>query len=132
MSVDIKARAVINVKYDEMVLDVIKKLSLSYAVLNRLQKNRGNEDELIEFAKCAIRDRGGWIDVVIDEGGFAIEPNAYFFEESATKLADRIIRVSRLYAKGRLSGKATNGMIIISRMHSNRGVALAGKPTSAG
>ncbi len=106
-SADVKARAVINVKYDEMVLDAIKKLNLSYAVLKRSQKSRRDEDELIEFAKCAIRDMGGWVDVVIDEGGFAIEPNAYFFEESATKLADRIIRVSRLYAKGRLSGKAT-------------------------
>jgi len=101
MKVDLKVRAAINIKYDEDVLEAVKKLNLNYAVLKRAQKYRGNEDELIKFAEAAMKEGGGWIDVVIDEGGFAIEPNAYFFEENAAKLADRIIRISRIYANGK-------------------------------
>jgi len=101
MKVDLKVRAAINIKYDEDVLEAVKKLNLNYAVLKRAQKYRGNEDELIKFAESAMKERGGWVDVVIDEGGFAIEPNAYFFEENAAKLADRIIRISRICANGK-------------------------------
>lgn len=102
MNVNPKFRSAINVKYDDCVLDAIQKLNLNYVVLKRRQNHKGNEDELLNFAESVVNKNGNWVDAIIDEGGFAIEPNAYFFEENATKLADRIIRISRMaYAANR-------------------------------
>jgi predicted fused transcriptional regulator/phosphomethylpyrimidine kinase/predicted transcriptional regulator len=59
MRVDLKVRAAINIKYDEDVLEAVKKLNLNYAVLKRAQKYRGNEDELIKFAEAAMKRGAG-------------------------------------------------------------------------
>ncbi len=88
-------RALINVRYDKPVMDALKKLNLKTAVLRREGEAPSTEDQLLRFADRAFgKDRG--VQVIIDEGGFGIEPNAYIFGESASKVADRAVRVSRM------------------------------------
>jgi len=103
MKINPNMRSAINVKHNNSLLSVIKKLNLRYEMLTRDPKYEGEKDELIKFAEGALKKDGGWLDVVIDSGGFGIEPNAYFFDESATKLADRIVRISRMVSN--LEGK---------------------------
>jgi len=88
-------RALINVRYDKGVLESIKRLNLKTAVLRREAESPGSEDQLFRFADRAL-GKDKTIHVLIDEGGFGIEPNAYIFGESASKLADRVVRISRM------------------------------------
>lgn len=88
-------RALVNVRYDKGVLEAIKKLNLKSVVLRREAECLGTEDQLFRFADRVLgKDKN--INVLIDEGGFGIEPNAYIFGESASKLADRVVRISRM------------------------------------
>jgi predicted fused transcriptional regulator/phosphomethylpyrimidine kinase/predicted transcriptional regulator len=88
-------RALVNIRYDKGVLESIKKLNLKITVLRRETDFPGNEDQLFRFADRALgKDKS--INVLIDEGGFGIEPNAYIFGESASKLSDRVVRISRM------------------------------------
>jgi len=96
MKVNPNIRSAINLKYNDSVLKIVKKLNLKYAILHRDPNYKGKEDQLIAFAETAVRKGEGWLDVIIDEGGFGLEPNAYFFDESATKLADRVVRIARM------------------------------------
>lgn len=90
-----KHRALINVRYDKAVMDSIKRLNLKTAVLRREAGQPGTEDQLLRFADRALgKDKN--IQVIIDEGGFGIEPSAYIIGESASKLADRVVRISRM------------------------------------
>lgn len=90
-----KHRALINIRYDKGVLESIKKLNLKAAFLRREADYPGTEDQLFRFADRALsKDKN--IHVLIDEGGFGIEPNAYVFGESASKVADRVVRISRM------------------------------------
>jgi hypothetical protein len=90
-----KYRALMNVRYDKGVLDSIKKLNLKNAVLRREGEYHATEDQLYRFAEKALgKDKS--INVLIDEGGFGLEPNAYIFGESASKVADRVVRISRM------------------------------------
>jgi len=90
-----KWRALINIRYDRGVMDSIRKLNLKSAVLRREGEGQGGEDQLLRFADRALgKDKG--IQVIIDEGGFGIEPNTYIIGESASKVADRAVRISRM------------------------------------
>ncbi|MDI9643946.1 MAG: thiamine-phosphate synthase family protein [Candidatus Verstraetearchaeota archaeon] len=95
MNVNPEARSAINTAYNEKVADAIKRMGFSCAVFERTPAQKG-EEELFDFAEKAFREGGGWVDVVVDAGGIGIEPNAYFFEKNALRLADRIVRVARL------------------------------------
>jgi predicted fused transcriptional regulator/phosphomethylpyrimidine kinase/predicted transcriptional regulator len=95
MSKNPKLRALTNIRYNKPVMDSIKKLNLKSALLKREGGIPGTEDQLLRFADRALgKDKG--IQVIIDEGGFGIEPNAYIFGETASKVADRVIRISRM------------------------------------
>jgi len=96
MKISPKIRSVINLTYNDAVLDTIRKLGLRYDMLERDPTYRDKEDRLAQFAEAAVKNSEGWLDVVIDAGGFGIEPNAYIFDESATKLADRIVRIAKI------------------------------------
>jgi len=106
MKVNPNIRSAINLKYNDSVLKIIKKLNLKYMVLHRDPNYKGKEDQLIALAEAAVRKGDGWLDVIIDEGGFGIEPNAYFFDESATKLADRVVRIARMVSISLKEGRS--------------------------
>jgi len=88
-------RAVANLRYNEGVLGAVKRLNLKHATLRRDPDYGGKEDEIFRFADKSFSKEKG-LSVIIDEGGFGIEPNSYFFDESASKLADRAVRVARI------------------------------------
>ena len=96
MKVNPNIRSVINLRYNNSIMEIIKKLNLKYEILERDPNYKGKEDQLIKFAEAAVKREDSWLDVIIDSGGFGIEPNAYLFDESATKLADRVVRISRM------------------------------------
>ncbi|MEN3035287.1 MAG: thiamine-phosphate synthase family protein [Candidatus Methanosuratincola sp.] len=97
MSVNPEARSVMNTAYNEDVAEAINKMGFNCAVFDRTPVQKG-EEELFEFAEGAFKENRGWVDVIVDTGGVGIEPNAYFFEKNALRLADRIVRVARLVA----------------------------------
>jgi predicted fused transcriptional regulator/phosphomethylpyrimidine kinase/predicted transcriptional regulator len=88
-------RAVANLKCNEGVLGAVKRLNLKHATLRRDPEYRGREDEIFRFVEKSFSKEKG-ISVIMDEGGFGIEPNSYFFDENASKLADRAVRVARM------------------------------------
>jgi predicted fused transcriptional regulator/phosphomethylpyrimidine kinase/predicted transcriptional regulator len=88
-------RAVANLKCNEGVLGAVKRLNLKHATLRRDPDYGGREDEIFRFAEKSFSKEKG-LSVIMDEGGFGIEPNSYFFDESASKLADRAVRVARM------------------------------------
>ncbi len=97
MGVNPEVRSVINIAYNDCVEDIIKRMGFSCAIFERRPSQRG-EEELFDFVEDAFKERKGWVDIVVDSGGVGIEPNAYFFEKNALRLADRIVRVARLVA----------------------------------
>ncbi|NHV45540.1 MAG: hypothetical protein HA493_02750 [Candidatus Verstraetearchaeota archaeon] len=97
MRVNPKIRSAINIKYNKEILEILNKLNLKYYILKRDIFSKDVEEELIKFiedlAKRNIKD----IDAIIDEGSFGIEPNTYLFDESAIKLAEKVIRIARMF-----------------------------------
>ena len=96
MKLNPNIRSVINLRYNDSIMEVIKKLNLRYEILERDTDNKDGENQLIKFAEAAVKRDESWLDVVIDAGGFGIEPNAYFFDESASKLAERVVRIAKM------------------------------------
>ncbi|MGB9591030.1 MAG: thiamine-phosphate synthase family protein [Candidatus Methanomethylicaceae archaeon] len=104
-------RAAMNIKCDPDVIAVLDKLNLKYFTLKRDPSYKEGEDEIINFIGELAKRGESWFDAIIDEGGFGIEPNVYLFEENATKLADRVVRIARMVAvlkKGNSIKKANN------------------------
>jgi predicted fused transcriptional regulator/phosphomethylpyrimidine kinase/predicted transcriptional regulator len=97
MRVNPKIRSAINIKYNKEILEILNKLNLKYYILKRDIFSKDVEEELIKFiedlAKKNIKD----IDAIIDEGSFGIEPNTYLFDENAIKLAEKVIRIARMF-----------------------------------
>lgn len=88
-------KSAINIKYNDTMIDIFKRLKLNYAVLHRDAEYNGEEDELYGFAHRTL-SKDKHVTVLIDEGGFGIEPNTYLMEESASKLTDKVLRISRM------------------------------------
>lgn len=96
LKVNPSIRSAMNIKCEADVLTVLNKLNLKCFTLKRDPTYKEGEDELIRFIESLAKKGEGWFDAVIDEGGFGIEPNVYLFEENATKLADRAVRIARM------------------------------------
>ncbi|MDH5811029.1 MAG: thiamine-phosphate synthase family protein [Candidatus Methanomethylicaceae archaeon] len=96
MRVNPNIRSAMNIKYDADVMTVLNKLNLKYFTLKRDPAYKEGEDELIRFIEELAKRGEGWFDAIVDEGGFGIEPNVYLFEENASKLADRVVRIARM------------------------------------
>ncbi len=97
MRLNPRIRSVINIKYNKDILEILDKLNLKYYILKRDLFSKDIEGEIVRFiedlAKKNIKD----IDAIIDEGGFGIEPNVYLFDENAIKLAEKTIKIARMF-----------------------------------
>jgi predicted fused transcriptional regulator/phosphomethylpyrimidine kinase/predicted transcriptional regulator len=97
MKINPNIRAAINIKYNKDILEILEKLNLKYYILKRDIFSTDIEGDLIRFiedlAKKGIKD----IDAIIDEGGFGIEPNTYLFDKSAIKLAEKVVKIARMF-----------------------------------
>ncbi|MGC8582716.1 MAG: thiamine-phosphate synthase family protein [Thermoproteus sp.] len=82
-------KAVINIKYDEGLIDCIKKYNYKYAVVGP----SNTEEESIENITSAMRSRA--YDVVFDRGGIGIEANGYVFGFDAPDAATKILKIAR-------------------------------------
>lgn len=87
---DHKARAVINLKFDERVGDVLRGLSLNYRFIPR------KGEELLTAIERELRE--GVPEALIDRGAVGIEPMTYLFGRSAKEVARIALRVARLYS----------------------------------
>jgi hypothetical protein len=95
MSHNPKVRSIINLKYSEAMVRTMNKLEMKHVVLHRDPAFKGTEDELFQFVdRSFAKERG--LAAVVDGGGFGIEPNTYIFDESASQLADKVVRIARM------------------------------------
>ncbi|MEM0231702.1 MAG: thiamine-phosphate synthase family protein [Candidatus Methanomethylicaceae archaeon] len=96
MKINPELRAAINICYNKYVKSAIERLGLKTYVLKRDPTSRGDEKTLLDFIDDLAKKNVGWVDAIIDEGGFGIEPNTYLFGTSAIEVADRAVRIARM------------------------------------
>ena len=82
-----KIRAALCIRYDEGVKCIIERLGLEYTIVERGDK--GLEEQLVELGKVPT--------VLIDAGGYGIEPVAYIFGENALRVAKLGVEIARAY-----------------------------------
>lgn len=96
---DQSLRAAVNIRYNEPVRLAIEKLKLTVGCFDRESipmEMRGDESALA-VGLSQIADRaGGMPRVIIDLGGYGIEPISYLFGESAVELAKLVIQIAEL------------------------------------
>jgi predicted fused transcriptional regulator/phosphomethylpyrimidine kinase len=90
-------RAVINIKHDEYVDKVLRRLGYSFSSfeLSELSKE-AQESKFPTFLdiKKVVDESEKVLSINIDKGGYGIEPMAYIFGESATDVARKAIRIA--------------------------------------
>jgi len=101
MEVDDTVRAAANIKYDESTDRVLKELGLSVSAFEREALPRDvAEGEVVAAlgVKRTANMLGGVPDVVVDKGGYGIEPASYVFGETAMEAAEKTIRIAMALA----------------------------------
>lgn len=87
-------RAVMNMKYDENVELVARKLGMNVAYTEK--GDVGNEEAVINAVAVAFK-KYGELDAVFDKGGVGLEPMTYIFGKSATDVVRKALRIARSY-----------------------------------
>ncbi|MBI4383335.1 MAG: bifunctional hydroxymethylpyrimidine kinase/phosphomethylpyrimidine kinase [Nitrospinae bacterium] len=103
MQFDPSRRAVMNIKYDDRLLAICKRMKLKIAAFDRADEPKGvkvKEGSSLEWGTAkAIRDRGYVPDIVYDKGGMGKEEMIRVIAEDVETLVDRILRIHRLYSR---------------------------------
>ncbi|WP_069807467.1 thiamine-phosphate synthase family protein [Vulcanisaeta thermophila] len=84
-------RSVASIKYDEEVEEAIKSSGFRYSKVGPHEKP--NEDEVVDNVTDAIR-REPDLDVVIDLGGYGLEPVTYVFGMDSVDTVMKIIKIA--------------------------------------
>ena len=87
--VDKSVRALMCIKYDRRVEEALRRLSLRAVYLEPSSRPRTMED----FSR-ALMESGPGLDVLVDKGGYGVEPVAYIFGKNAIDAVRKAIRVS--------------------------------------
>lgn len=97
MHYDVNIRSVLNIKYNTQIGSAIKTLNFSEYVFDR----SGFPDEALESdvpatwgVKLAYQSRGSIPDVLIDEGGYGIEPATYVFGLTSVDAVSKVLKIS--------------------------------------
>jgi XRE family transcriptional regulator, thiamine biosynthesis regulator len=90
-------RAVINLRYDGKMAEVIKMLQLRVLRMGGSYPKEGSADPIVGALSSKLTRARKPFDVVLDSGGNGIEPSLYVFGKSATELARFAIRMSVLH-----------------------------------
>ncbi len=91
MNVNPRYRSVASIKYDEKVENALRGLGIHYVKVGPHESP--NEDEVISaVANSLIKDPT--LEVVIDLGGYALEPVTYVFGLDAMDVALKIVRIA--------------------------------------
>lgn len=92
-------RACINLRYDQRMATVLKKLRLkTLKIGGYLPSSSGDPTVKALEKRLSSVDEG--FDVLVDLGGNGVESNVYLFAASAARAADLALRVSRAYSAG--------------------------------
>ncbi len=86
-----KVRAVMNVKFDKMVLEALKDLGLTYVEAG--PRDYASDDEIAEDIAKAYNGE----DAVIHLGGKGLEPITYVFGKDPLEVARKVLNISRRY-----------------------------------
>jgi len=97
MSEDKSARAVINTRFDGKMKAVMSKLG--YTVYRFRQSDLPEKARMegvpdVAGVKMAVKKCGRIPNVVVNEGGYGVEPSAYFFGSSSVEAVKKAIRVA--------------------------------------
>jgi predicted fused transcriptional regulator/phosphomethylpyrimidine kinase/predicted transcriptional regulator len=102
MQYNVNNRSAMNVKYNEVIGKAIETLGLSKYVFDRSEF----PDEALESevpatwgVKLAFQNRGSIPDVLIDEGGYGIEPATYVFGFTSIDTVSKAIRIAEKATK---------------------------------
>ncbi|MEM2896600.1 MAG: thiamine-phosphate synthase family protein [Candidatus Bathyarchaeia archaeon] len=94
--IDKNVRSAMNIKYDRSVKEAIEKAGLKTVFLERIKKPielTNFEDFRIVQMKKAVQEIGYVPDVIVDEGGYGIEPCAYLFDRSAINVVKKALNI---------------------------------------
>jgi predicted fused transcriptional regulator/phosphomethylpyrimidine kinase/predicted transcriptional regulator len=97
MGEDRSARAVINTRFDEEMEAVMHKLDFTvfrFGQSDLPEKVRKEGVPDVVGVKMAVKRCGRVPDVVVSEGGYGVEPAAYFFGDSSVEAVRKAIRVA--------------------------------------
>ena len=90
-------RACINLRYDDKVASVLKRLGLR--VLSVGGRSRAStEDPTVEALRRRLERSPDRFDAVVDEGGSGIEPNLYLFASGAREVASLALKLAASYS----------------------------------
>jgi predicted fused transcriptional regulator/phosphomethylpyrimidine kinase len=93
---DRRFRAVINLRYDERMARVLRRLGLKTVEVEGYPVSPGGDPTLAALAAAIPRSSPGF-GAVVDRGSKGIEPNVYLFGDTAVRVAERAVRVSAMY-----------------------------------
>lgn len=88
-----------NIKYDNRVGVILNKLNLRALVLAHYLVPEGGDPTAAAVSEVVGSHKRGF-DVIVDNGGEGIEPNAYLFGRSPVDVARTALRIARLYSPG--------------------------------
>jgi XRE family transcriptional regulator, thiamine biosynthesis regulator len=96
MAWDHSLRAAMNVRYDERMVRVLRRMKLRSLAL---EGPSGRSDtEVLRMVGERLKGYDRALDAIIDTGGSGIEPGLYLFAEDAVKVAQLGLRIARAYA----------------------------------
>lgn len=104
MDVDKKIRAVTNIRYDEAVGAAVEKLGLDFSQLDRTEfpEEAMKSEAPITWGVMKVTKESKRVpDVIVDKGGYGIEPAAYIFGGSAVEAVKKAIQIARAVAKSK-------------------------------
>lgn len=93
-----EVRAVMNIKYDNYVSAALRKAGFSYVRMRRdeLPEEALKSADPVAWFASKVSEHGRMPDAIVDEGAHGIEPVTYLFDKSATKVAEKAIRIARM------------------------------------
>ncbi len=92
-----EVNATVNLRYDSKVKAVLRKLGIRTIDIGGYRQS-GIEDGAVGALKRRLSSQIHDFDAIIDSGEMGVEPNAYLFGTSPTKVAELAVRAAKLYA----------------------------------
>jgi len=101
MSFDPSIKAAINIKYDLIIENIIKRMGINYAFTPEKKRNDILErnNVVLESIASLLKKHKTIPKIIIDKGGYGIEPITYIFDKDALSVAKVAIGIAEQYAK---------------------------------
>lgn len=102
MELDNSVRAIANVNYDELVREAMEGLNLGIGWFDREAlpaDEKGDEAAVTLGVKLAFDGLGYLPDVIVDKGGYGIEPVSYLFGDSAVEVARKATQIAEALSR---------------------------------